>query len=409
MTMGGTRYSVSPFALAAHMTPASEILGTIDAATFLRDYWQKKPLLIRNAFTDFRPPLDADELAGLACEDGVESRLVERKDGLFTLESGPFNAKRLAKLAPRDWTLLVQDVEKHLPELAATLDHFSFIPHWRVDDLMISVAAEGGGVGAHVDAYDVFLLQAKGRRRWAISEHFNPEIIPGLDVRVLSEFVAEQEWVLEPGDMLYLPPNVAHDGVALDNDCMTWSIGFRAPSLRDMFSDFAEWLYQRLPEDAMYVDPDLAPWEAGTGKISPSGLVRMRKLLRDALSPADSELDRWFGQFMTEPKPWLHTQANDTPGTQAFIERFNAGDALLRDSRALLAWIPSRYATTLFVNGQAWDLDANLDPLLEDLCTNRRYTTATWSRALDDNGIALLRRLHAEGVLHFASDAEARE
>lgn len=410
MAPGGIRSNVSPFAFAPSMAPASEILGEIGVATFLRDYWQKKPLLIRNAFANFTSPLSGDELAGLACEENVESRLVERRDGLFTLESGPFKAKRFAKLGERDWTLLVQDVDKHLPELAGTLDHFNFIPHWRIDDLMISVAAEGGGVGPHVDAYDVFLLQASGRRRWSISEHFNPEIIPGLDVRVLKEFVAEQEWVLEPGDMLYLPPNVAHDGAALDNGCMTWSIGFRAPSLRDMFSDFAEWLYQRLPEETMYADPDLAPWEAGTGKISPSGLVRMRALLREVLAPADGELDRWFGQFMTEPKPWLHTDAaEDTPDAHAFIERFNAGDALVRDSRALLAWIPSRYATTLFVNGEAWDLDANLDPLLEDLCTHRRYTNATWSRALDDNGIALLLRLHAEGVLHFASDVETEE
>lgn len=399
--------SFSPLAVsAARMTgTASDMLGDIGVTAFLRDYWQKKPLLIRGAIPEFEIALDAEELAGLACEDGVEARLIERHGDRYALEHGPFDAERLARLPKHEWTLLVQDVEKHLPEFATYLDRFSFLPHWRVDDLMISCAANGGGVGPHVDAYDVFLVQAKGRRQWSISEHFDPEIIPGMDVRVLKNFSAEQHWVLEPGDMLYLPPNVAHDGVALGDDCMTWSIGFRAPSLRDMFSDFSEWLHERLPEDAMYADPDLAPWETGTGKISPSAFARMRKLLRAAMSASDHDLDRWFGQFMTEPKPWLRAEPSaETPDARTFAARFNGGDELLRDSRALLAWSPTDTANVLFVNGAAWDVPAAFGEPLETLCMKRRYAHADFDGQPEDDIMALLRRLHADGVLHFASD-----
>lgn len=381
------------------------ILGDLDVSGFLKDYWQKKPLLIRQALPGFESPIDADELAGLACEHDVESRLVEKHSDRYALEQGPFDARRLAKLPKHDWTLLVQDIEKHLPDFARYLDLFDFIPRWRIDDLMISIAATGGGVGPHVDAYDVFLLQAKGRRRWSIAETFNPETIPGLDVRVLKHFDAEQEWTLEPGDMLYLPPNVAHDGIALDDECMTWSIGFRAPSLRDMFSDFSEWVHERLPENAMYADPDLAPAEAAGGRISPRGFARMRRLLREAMNLDDALLERWFGQFVTEPKPWLHCEPSAiTPEPDAFAARLHGGEALLRDSRALLAWTPiGGDAACLFVNGEAWNLPGGQDVLLEMLCTAWRIDN---SGALDKAALALLRRLHAAGVLHFESDME---
>ena len=383
------------------------ILGDLAPGEFLKRYWQKKPLLIRQALPGFVSPLNADELGGLACEEGVEARLIEKIGDSWALESGPFDAARFARLPKRDWTLLVQDVEKHLPEFAEILDHFDFIPRWRIDDLMISHAASGGGVGPHVDAYDVFLLQAKGRRRWRIAERFDPEIVPGLDVRVLKHFDAEQEWVLEPGDMLYLPPNVAHDGVAVDDDCMTWSIGFRAPSMRDMFSDFSEWLFQQLPDDRMYQDADLAPWEAADGKISPSGFARMRTLLREAMNRDDAELDRWFGQFMTEPKPWLHAEpSEDTPDARTFAKRLGSGDALLRDTRALLAWTPSANGAILFVNGEAWDLPEGDEALLREICTARRLAYRQIEHHAEERLVRLLQRLHAAGVLHFASMIE---
>jgi len=387
--------------------PGHNILGTLHPADFLQNYWQKKPLLIHGAIPGFTSPLAAEELAGLACEEGVESRLVEFRNGAYLLDTGPFDAKRFSKLPKRDWTLLVQDVEKHLPELAAILDRFDFIPHWRIDDLMISYAVKGGSVGPHTDAYDVFLLQASGRRCWSIAEHYNPEIVPGMDVKVLKEFKAEQEWILEPGDMLYLPPDVAHEGVALDDECMTWSVGFRAPSLRDMFLDLSEWLYQRLPEDVMYADPDLAVTEAGRGEISAHAFTRMRALLRTAMNVDDGILDGWFGQFMTEPKPWLACETSEnTPARDMFHSRLASGDALVRDTRALLAWRSSSAGTVLFVNGEAWDAGGDLEGLLELLCTQRRFSMPLLEPYLHETGLALLRRLHEHGALHFASMVE---
>lgn len=303
--------------------------------------------------------------------------------------------------------MLVQDIEKHLPQFATYLDCFDFLPHWRIDDLMISHAASGGGVGPHTDAYDVFLLQAKGRRRWSIAETFKPDIIPGMDVKVLRDFEPEQEWTLEAGDMLYLPPNVAHEGVALDDDCMTWSIGFRAPSLRDMFLDFSEWLHQRLPEDTMYSDPDLATDETGRGEISPAGFARLRALMRTALDADGEILDRWFGQFMTEPKPWLECETSeDTPSPEDFHARLENGDMLLRDTRALLAWREEKDGDILFVNGKALETGAQLSALLELLCTQRQFTAAMLENDFDDKSLALLCQLHEQGVLHFASTVE---
>src|SRR5690606_6878661 len=235
-----------------------------------------------------------------------------------------------------------------------------------------------------------------------------PKTIPDMDVRVLKHFDAEQEWVLEPGDMLYLPPGVAHDGVALDDACMTWSIGFRAPSQRDMLSDFAEWMLRQLPEDAMYTDPDLAPAESTDGAISLAAFARMRTLLRAAMNADDATLDNWFGQFITEPKPWLRCEElTDTSSLETFTRRFDAGDALLRDSRALLAWARTGSALLLFVNGEARPVPGGQEDLLKTLCTERRVA----GEELNGNGeaLALLHELHAGGVLHFASDVEAND
>lgn len=387
------------------MKKDSSILGHLSPGEFLDKYWQKKPLLIRQALPHFGSPLDADEIAGLACENGIESRLIHKKTSGWSLQTGPFDPDELGRLPGRDWTLLVQDVEKHLPDLADYLDLFSFIPHWRIDDLMISVAANGGGVGPHADAYDVFLLQANGRRRWSIAEKFDPAFRENMDVRVLKRFDAEQDWILEPGDMLYLPPNVAHDGVALEDGCMTWSIGFRAPALKDMFSDFTEWLYQRLPEDVMYADSDLQPAESGAGQIAGAGFIRARKLLRDVMQLPDAELDQWFGRFITEPKPWLRCEPTAHPlDAERLRVHLRQGDCLQRDSRARLAWSTINGSSCLFIDGEAWLFSEQLAPLLELLCTRRRLSQLDLAEYLDAAGIELLLQLHQHGALHFPSE-----
>jgi 50S ribosomal protein L16 3-hydroxylase len=210
---------------------------------FLATYWQKKPLLIRQAFPDFTPQLDSDDIAGLACDQLAESRLVTGSypEHDWKLRYGPFSEKDFADFPRTGWTLLVQDVEKHYPPLQDLMRQFDFLPRWRVDDLMASVAGPGGSVGPHVDQYDVFLLQADGSRRWQIAESFDEELLPNCELSVLRHFQPEQEWILERGDVLYLPPGVAHHGVALEQG-MTWSIGMRAPGAADLFQTYGEWM-----------------------------------------------------------------------------------------------------------------------------------------------------------------------
>ena len=191
--------------------------------------------LDRTPFPDFAPELGIDDIAGLACEELAEARLVSGSfpEHDWRLEYGPFDEARLQGLPENGWTLLVQDVEKHYPPLAELVDRFDFLPRWRIDDLMVSVAAPGGSVGPHVDQYDVFLLQAEGHRRWQIASRHDPQLRKGTELNVLESFEPEQEWTLGPGDMLYLPPGVAHHGIAIDT-AMTWSIGMRAPSSADL-------------------------------------------------------------------------------------------------------------------------------------------------------------------------------
>src|SRR5690606_28554951 len=193
--------------------------------------------LIRQAIPDFEAPLDAAALIALASDDSVESRLIARRRGRWSLEHGPFEPERLPSLSGRDWTLLVQGADLHSDAARALLSRFRFVPDARLDDLMISLAADGGGVGPHQDSYDVFLLQAWGRRRWRIGRVAEPQLVPGLPLRVLANFEAEREWLLEPGDMLYLPPGWGHDGIA-EGPCMTCSVGFRAPSRHEFLAAF---------------------------------------------------------------------------------------------------------------------------------------------------------------------------
>ncbi len=206
-------------------------LGGLTPDQFMKRYWQKKPLLVRGAFPAFSPPVSIEDVLRLACDDLAESRLIQRspKGKRWTLSHGPFEANEIPALSTSHWTILVQQVNTRLHAADTFLDAFRFIPQARLDDLMISVAGPDGGIGAHVDSYDVFLIQASGQRRWEIAEQFDPTLEDNVPLKILKNFTAEQDWVLAPGDLLYLPPNVAHRGTAIGQSCMTWSVGFRAP------------------------------------------------------------------------------------------------------------------------------------------------------------------------------------
>lgn len=258
---------------------ALALLRGLSPRDFLARHWQKRPLLVRGALPRFRDPLTPAALLKLACRDDVESRLVRVSGGRrpFERTDGPQDPRSLSRLPDADWTLLVDGVEQHVPGAAQLQRLFSFIPRWRFDDVMVSFAVRGGTVGPHVDNYDVFLIQGRGRRRWQIQRDPDRALRRGLDLQVLRRFEPEATWVLEQGDILYVPPGTAHYGVALE-DCLTYSVGFRAPSHRALVALAAEALIASIPADRLYADPDLKPRQANARALS-----KMQRIVREQL------------------------------------------------------------------------------------------------------------------------------
>lgn len=378
------------------------LLGGLSPRDFLKQHWQKQPLLVRNAFADFASPLAPEKLAGLACEEGVESRLVvqTRKAPGWKLSHGPFKHKDFAKLPRSRWTLLVQDVDKHVPGMSTLLEPFRFIPDWRIDDLMISYAADGGSVGPHVDAYDVFLLQAEGMRRWDISTVPQADAdLPGLELKQVKDFKAEESWLLMPGDMLYLPPGVAHHGVAF-GECMTYSIGFRAPSQSELLADLAGLLMQGASRDSYYTDADLAP-TAHPGELSLEARARVRQMLHARLRPSDEELDIWFGRYITEPKPWLRPTPPSRRCTPALLkQRLGRDKPLAWHPAVRVAWFDARQSCHLFVDGAHHQLPDRLASFAQLLGDQRRFVAAELGRMAKDPLVeSLLRGFIGAGQL----------
>ncbi len=272
----------------------------------MRRHWQRRPLLVRQAFADWRAPMGSDAVRRLATRDDVQSRLVTAIDGQWRLAHGPFSPTRIPSARRADWTLLVQGVDRLDDRVHALLEPFRFLSDARLDDVMISIAGDGGGVGPHVDSYDVFLIQAEGRRRWRTgptprSARGAPALIEGLPLKILADFQPDDEWIVEPGDMLYLPPGWAHEGVAL-GACMTISIGFRAPSRREFLR---AWLAE-CADDPGGADPRFG--DAGTAATTtpaalPPGLVTTLRGWAAGWRPDDTQLDRFIGRYLTEPHP----------------------------------------------------------------------------------------------------------
>lgn len=288
-------------------------LGDLDPEEFIKNYWQQKPLVIQQGFKNFKSPISAEELAGLACEEDVHSRIVIEKGGEqpWQLIDGPMDESVFESLPETHWTLLVNDVEKHVPQLSFIVDAFRFIPEWRMDDLMISFAPEGGTVGPHLDQYDVFILQAKGHRRWKINTQPVDEDnqIPDIALRIQKDFVAEQEWLLEPGDIIYIPPGVTHYGVATD-DCLSFSIGFRAPTHTEMLTDFIDYLSNDLPPERTYKDSRISV-QKHSNEITKNALENVRDIFKDYLNPNHPALAQWFGRFVSDTKTDLIFENDD--------------------------------------------------------------------------------------------------
>lgn len=384
--------------------PAS-LLGGLSIEAFLRDYWQKKPLLIRNAWPDFEPPLTADELAGLACDREVESRLVLERDGEYPWQvlNGPFPESTFGELPSTHWSLLVQRVDRHVPDAAEILERFLFIPAWRVDDLMISYAPEHGSVGAHIDQYDVFLLQGKGRREWQINDrdYSEDDFMADRDLKILSDFEPTETWMLEPGDMLYLPPGVAHHGIAQDN-CMTLSIGFRAPSRLDLLSAFAD---DCLIEgrDQRYADPDLQPPEH-SHELTDAARSELRTLLRETMAD-DTALDEWLGQQLTRVETDPLPVPCDPPWDDARFRMACAGNGELLQSldARFLFHATDDEGATLYANGEAYSV---ADVTIAAWIAENEVLDVADVETLPPASVDLLRTLFNRGLLDFDIDDE---
>lgn len=341
----------------------SEYFLGLPVERFLHEYWQKHPLLVRGAFPDFTSPITPDELAGLSCEDGTLGRLIVHQADSDTWEvrSGPFPENVFAELPERDWTLLVQDVDKWDEGVAALLTHFNFLPSWRIDDIMVSFAAPEGSVGAHIDQYDVFLIQGLGQRRWQIDAGESPPqaFRDDVELKLLREFSPDHEWILEPGDMLYLPPGVPHHGVAVDR-CLSLSVGMRAPSHAELLGDLADTLADTLPENLRYSDTDLLS-EASDGRIDTAVLRRARAAMETIRQVDDETLADWFGGFITRYRSAGQIAAPPQPPSPGRIEkRLLAGDCLHLNPLARCAWRPHAGRATLHVDGERFSASPQL-------------------------------------------------
>jgi 50S ribosomal protein L16 3-hydroxylase len=338
------------------------LLGGLTPAQFLREYWQKKPLLIRQALPGFQALLPRDDLFALAARDDVESRLINRSGGQWKLQSGP--QTKLPMPSQKDWTLLVQGVNLHHDTADALLRQFRFIPDVRLDDLMISYATDGGGVGPHFDSYDVFLLQAHGARRWRISAQKDLSVVDGLPLKILANFTPEEEFLLEPGDMLYLPPHYAHDGAAV-GECMTYSIGFRAPSYQELGEAFLQFMADSIDLPGRYADPDLVPARHP---------AEIGKPMLDAVSTelakvrfTDDDIAIFLGEYLSEPKATVYFGPPDPVLSPARFRQRTAKNGVHLSRKTSMLYSGSQ----LFIKVESFAIDrADRKPLVT-LATDR--------------------------------------
>ncbi len=348
------------------------LLGGLTPAQFLAEYWQKKPLLIKQAIPNFSGLLSPEELAGLACEDEVQSRIVQQKGEKWVLKNGPFDDADFSKLPSKDWTLLVQSVNHYLPEASQLLRRFDFIPHARLDDLMVSYAPNGGGVGPHFDSYDVFLLQGQGKRLWRISEQTDLSLIDGAPLRILKNFDTSQEWLLEAGDMLYLPPQIAHWGIAVSNageDCMTYSIGFRAPKNQELAAEFLGFMQDKLAQEKLqltgiYQDADLT-LQSHPAEISHDMIIKVSENLQK-IKWSDDDIAQFLGSYLSEPKADVVFEANKKMSMRVFNEKLaKAGVALDLKSQMLF------FNDCFFMNGEGVIFTGGSAEILKELADKR--------------------------------------
>jgi len=391
-------------------THTINVLGELSPKQFLEQYWQKQPLLIRNAIPKFQTPISPDELAGLACEPEVESRIVLQHTKAkaripWELRHGPFSETSFSKLPQTHWTLLVQECNKHVPELAMLLENFKFIPGWRVDDVMVSYAAPDGSVGPHVDQYDVFLLQGLGQRLWQINTQAEHGAwLPDTELRILQQFESQQQWLLEPGDMLYLPPGVAHYGIA-QGECMTLSIGFRAPSHYDLLSAFAEDVFADISDPfaiPRYQDPQLS-LQTHSGEITAQSLAVVSDILQ-SYSRDNNTIGRWFGRYITQSvQPAALQPAEPAYSVQSLQQALQQHPQVVRSELTRYAFISQTpQITYLYLDGNEYPLTGESQTLAALVCDQRVIDGQQLQQLMQhDAARKVLLELFNQGYLEF--------
>lgn len=373
------------------MKNLTTLLGGMTAEQFLHDYWQKKPLLIRQAIPNFNGLLNRDELIALACEEDAQARLIKQQRNRFSLQNAPFFAEDFEHLEKSKWTVLLQGLNHHLASGAELLKQFNFIPHARLDDLMVSFAPKGGGVGPHFDSYDVFLLQGAGHRRWQISAQADRTLIEGAPLRILRDFNVEQEWLLAPGDMLYLPPHVAHNGIAED-DCMTYSIGFRTPAYQELAEQFLVYLQDTVCRDGMYADPELTV-QTHPAEIGAAMLSKVTQQL-NAIRWDEEDVAQFLGCYLSEPKAHIFFDAPARAMKPAKFTQILATQGIRLNLKTQMLC----HGLSIFINGEAISCAAEDYQTLRELANHRQLSAkSNYSTTL----LNLLFEWYSDGFLQL--------
>lgn len=366
------------------------LLGGITPQEFLAKYWHKRPLLVRQAVPGFTGLASPAEIRALACDEDAESRLIRRDaKGAWQLTHGPLSARDFPKSGP--WTVLVQGLNLLRDDADALLRRFDFLPYARLDDLMVSYATDGGGVGPHFDSYDVFLLQGHGQRRWRIGAQRDLELVEEAPLKILKHFQPSQEWVLEPGDMLYLPPRYAHDGVAI-GECSTYSIGFRAPAARELVVEFLYFLEQKLAPEGMYADPDLA-LSKQPARIPDQMIERVAQML-EHIRWSRQDVIHFLGEYLSEPKPQVYFDPPERAMGRAAFAKAATRHGLRLDRRSQLLYRDKSF----FINGEQAQPEADAG-VLRELANRRRLPPGL---VIDEATLTLLHAWHGDGFIQIA-------
>ena len=368
-----------------------QLLGGLSPRRFLEEFWQRKPLLIRNAVPGFAGLLSREELFAAARRDDVESRLITRAAGDWDLRSGPFATKDFRR-RKEPWTVLVQGLNLLLPEADALMRQFAFIPQARLDDVMVSWASDGGGVGPHFDSYDVFLLQGTGKRHWRIGAQRDQTLVDGLPIRILKNFTPSREWTLEPGDMLYLPPQYAHDGVAV-GECTTYSVGFRTSPTQELAEGFLSFLQDQLCLSGRYADPGLKP-ARHSAEIAPEMVEQVAEKL-EAIRWNRATVRDFLGAFLTEPKPHVFFDPPHPPLSRARFLQAAAKRGVRLDLRSQLLFAGSHF----YLNGELVSGVAARDrKALRQLADQRELADLA---GLGEKGVDLIYDAYCDGFLEL--------